>query len=57
MSNYKTVLDNIAASEQMKGFWRKYQIDFDYARDIDFTDVCHLIVQIFDEIGVTSPTA
>ncbi|MEW5920542.1 MAG: hypothetical protein AB1796_06245 [Bacillota bacterium] len=51
MSNYKTVLENIAASEQMKGFWRKYQTDFDYAKDIDFTDVCHMIVRVFDEIG------
>jgi predicted nucleotidyltransferase component of viral defense system len=51
MSNYKTVLENIAASEQMKGFWRKYQTDFDYAKDINFTDVCHMIVRVFDEIG------
>ena len=51
MSNYKTVLENIAASKQMKGFWRKYQTDFDYAKDIDFTDVCKLINQIFDQIG------
>jgi len=50
MSNYKTVLENIAASEQMRGFWRKYQTDFDYAKDIDFTDVCHMIVRVFDEI-------
>ena len=49
MSNYKTVLNNIAESEQMKGFWRKYQTDFDYAKDINFTDICHLIVRIFDE--------
>lgn len=51
VSNYKAVLNNIAESEQMKGFWRKYQTDFDYAKDIDFTDICHLIVQIMDEIG------
>jgi len=51
MSNYKAVLNTIGVSEQMKGFWRKYQKDFDYAKDIDFTDICHLIVQIMDEIG------
>lgn len=51
MSNYKAVLNTIAESEQMKGFWRKYQTDFDYAKDIDFTDICHLGVQILDEIG------
>jgi predicted nucleotidyltransferase component of viral defense system len=51
MSNYNTVLENIAKSEQIKGFWRKYQTDFDYAKDIDFMDICKLINQIFDEIG------
>ncbi|AFV01110.1 MULTISPECIES: nucleotidyl transferase AbiEii/AbiGii toxin family protein [unclassified Dehalobacter] len=51
MSNYKTAMENIAASEQLKGFWRKYQTDFDYAQDIAFTDVCHTISQIFKEIG------
>jgi predicted nucleotidyltransferase component of viral defense system len=51
MLNYKAVLNTIAESEQMKGFWRKYQTDFDYAKDIGFTDICHLIVQIMDEIG------
>jgi predicted nucleotidyltransferase component of viral defense system len=51
MSDYKTVLVKIAASEQLKGFWKKYQKDFDYAKDIDFLEICHLIEQIFDEIG------
>jgi len=51
MSNYKAVLNTIAESEQMKGFWRQYQKDFDYAKEIDFTDICHLIVQIMDDIG------
>lgn len=51
MSDYKTVLGKIAASEQLKGFWKKYQKDFDYAKDIDFLEICHLIEQIFDEIG------
>lgn len=51
MFNYKAVLNNISESEQMKGFWRKYQTDFDYAKDINFRDVCQLIARIFDEIG------
>ena len=51
MSNYKIVLNNIAESEQMKGFWRKYQTDFDYAKGIDFMEICRLIIQIFDVIG------
>lgn len=50
MSDYKTVLEKIAASEQLKGFWKKYQNDFDYAKDIDFIEVCQLIARIFDEL-------
>lgn len=52
MSDYKMVLEKIAASEQLKGFWKKYQTDFDYAKDIDFKDICHLIEQIFNEIDL-----
>lgn len=51
LSNYKVVMETIASSEQLKGFWRKYQADFDYAQDIGFANICHLIVKIFDEIG------
>lgn len=51
MSDYKAVLDDIIESEQMRGFWRKYQTDFNYAKGINFADVCHLIVRIFDEIN------
>lgn len=50
MSNYKKVVENIAANEQMKAFWGKYQTDFDYAKNIDFMEVCNVINKIFDEI-------
>ncbi|WP_242837002.1 nucleotidyl transferase AbiEii/AbiGii toxin family protein [Dehalobacter restrictus] len=51
LSNYKAVMENIASSEQLKGFWEKYQSNFDYARDVDFADACQTISQIFQEIG------
>jgi predicted nucleotidyltransferase component of viral defense system len=51
MSNYRAVVDSIAGSEQMEGFWKKYQTDFDYAREIEFREICRLIIQIFEEIG------
>jgi len=50
MTEYKRVLEQIAASVQMKGFWKKYQVEFDYAKNIDFMEICHLIGQIFDEL-------
>ncbi|WP_418790378.1 nucleotidyl transferase AbiEii/AbiGii toxin family protein [Phosphitispora sp. TUW77] len=51
MSNYRAALNSIAESEQMKGFWKKYQTDFVYAKEIDFMEICRLIIRIFDEIG------
>ncbi|WP_368293591.1 nucleotidyl transferase AbiEii/AbiGii toxin family protein [Dehalobacter sp. TBBPA1] len=51
LANYNKVMESIVSSEQLMGFWRKYQTDFDYAQDISFIDVCHRINQIFEEIN------
>jgi predicted nucleotidyltransferase component of viral defense system len=36
MSRYDSILSDVFASEQMQGFWKKYQSEFDYAADISF---------------------
>jgi len=33
-------------STVMSNHWKSYQKDFDYAKDIDFIDVCHTIEKI-----------
>ena len=38
ISRYGPILSDVLASEQMRGFWAKYQSDFDYAGDISFED-------------------
>ena len=36
--------------EQLRGFWKKYQRDFDYAKDNSFDDTCDTIQRIMDSI-------
>lgn len=36
----------------MNKHWKSYQKDFDYAKDIDFTDICHTIEKILFEIDI-----
>ena len=44
------VIAEIRASEQLRGFWKKYQRDFDYAKDISFDDACDTIQRIMENI-------
>lgn len=43
---YPDILAEIRASKQLRGFWKKYQRDFDYAKDISFDDVCDTVQRI-----------
>lgn len=36
---YSDIIAEIRASEQLRGFWKKYQHDFDYAKDIFFDSI------------------
>jgi predicted nucleotidyltransferase component of viral defense system len=38
MSRYDSILSDVLASEQMRGFWAKYQSEFDYAKKINFEE-------------------
>ena len=47
---YPDIIADIRASEQLQEFWKKYQRDFDYAKDISFEDVCDTLQRIMDSI-------
>lgn len=47
---YPDIIAEIRASKQLRGFWKKYQRDFDYAKDISFDDVCDTVQHIMDSI-------
>lgn len=50
LSEYQNILNNIQDSERLKGFWNRYQKDFTYANDIEFTDIFNCIKQIMQRI-------
>ena len=47
---YPDIIAEIRTSEQLRGFWKKYQRDFDYAKAISFDDACDTIQRIMDTI-------
>jgi hypothetical protein len=34
----------------MQGFWKSYQKDFDYAKDISFGDTCDSVLSVMNKI-------
>ena len=38
MLRYDSIFSDVLESEQMQGYWKKYQHDFDYAASISFGD-------------------
>lgn len=51
---YPEIIAEIRASGQLRGFWKKYQSGFDYAKDISFDDVCDTVQRILDNAEVES---
>lgn len=47
---YPDIIAEIRASEQLQGFWKKYQRDFNYAKDISFDDACDTVQYIMNSI-------
>lgn len=43
---YKEILGTIMKSTVMSNHWKSYQKDFDYAKDIDFIDICNTTEKI-----------
>ena len=50
IENYADIIEKIRSNEQLRGFWKKYQRDFNYAKDISFDDICNTIRHILDSI-------
>ena len=51
IKDYEKAMLDVAASEKMHGFWKKYQKDYSYAAGIDFNDICRLIIDILSGLG------
>jgi predicted nucleotidyltransferase component of viral defense system len=50
LTGYREIVDSIRESPQMRGFWAKYQKDFDYAKDITFDDACDTLTLVMDKL-------
>jgi len=44
-------LDTVKNSKVMQEQWQAYQKNFEYAKDVDFGDVCDVVVRIMDEMN------
>ena len=49
IKNYKITIEIIRDSSVMKQRWKSYQKDFDYAKDINFEDVCDAVLLITNQ--------
>ncbi len=47
--NYKDIISIIRESSVMRQRWESYQRDFDYAKDIQFEEVCDAVLEISDK--------
>lgn len=50
LENYDEIVSEIRSSEQLRAFWKKYQKEFNYAKDIEFDDVCDTIQKIMKKL-------
>lgn len=50
IERYKEIIETIKNSSMMINHWKSYQHNFDYAKDIEFNDICNTIENIMSEI-------
>ena len=50
VANYKEIIETVANSTVMNNQWTRYQKEFDYAKDINFKDICFMIKELLSSI-------
>ena len=50
IKRYEEIIETVQTSDAMNKFWKDYQNQFDYAKDIKFKDVCRVVKLILDDI-------
>lgn len=48
IKNYRNIIDVVRKSDVMINQWKIYQKDFEYAADINFDEICDVVVEILD---------
>ena len=49
---YKEIISNIQNNNEMLVRWENYRNSFNYARTIDFNEICKLLTEILEEIDI-----
>lgn len=50
LTQYKSIVDSIRNSPNIKDFWLNYQKDFNYASDISFDETCDMVLRIMNSL-------
>ena len=50
--NYKEIISNIENNNEMLVRWENYRNSFNYARTIDFTEICKFLTEILEKIDI-----
>lgn len=51
LRQYESIIARVIKSNEMHNLWATYQNEFDYAKGIEFSDICKIIIQIMNTIG------
>ncbi len=46
ISKHESIISSIENSTQLQFFWNKYKKEFDYAKEIEFSNICKTILEI-----------
>ena len=50
--SYKDIVASISADPRMINFWERYKVEFDYAKNIAFNDICETIMELLKTLDV-----
>lgn len=51
LTDYPEILEDIRASDRLRGLWTKYGENYPYAKDIPFEDACDTVQRIMDLVA------
>lgn len=52
LKKYKTIVEQIQNSKQLQEFWKKYAREYDYAKGIEFQNICEVILEMIETINL-----
>ena len=52
LEKHKAIIEQIQNSAQLQSFWNKYTREFDYAKDIAFSSICGVILEIMESMEI-----